>query len=114
MLRELLVEEFELLGGKCFAAENGNEAYAIYQQEHAGISWVLSDIRMPECSGIELAEKIKKSGLTQPIIALMTGYSDQDHKSPDDLFADALFSKPFQLSKIIEFFFEFPSSRCPK
>ena len=56
-------------------AENGLEALQILETEDIDI--VLSDITMPEMSGLELLKEIKGQRPDQSVI-LMTGYTDKD------------------------------------
>lgn len=54
--------------------ETGKEA-ADYLEEHKNVDLVITDIRMPEMNGLELAEYIFKKGLDIAVI-ITTGYAD--------------------------------------
>jgi putative nucleotidyltransferase with HDIG domain len=75
---------------------------------------VISDIRMPKMSGVELLKAIKSKGAT-PVI-LMTGFSELlETQSAYDLGADEFISKPFKpddLVKLAEGFLD--NSRRPE
>ena len=61
---------------RIFDAENGLRAKDILNSEHIDI--IISDIRMPGLSGLELAEYVKESGLDCRII-LLTGFSEFEY-----------------------------------
>jgi sigma-B regulation protein RsbU (phosphoserine phosphatase) len=46
------------LSARVLAADNGNMAWEIYQ-EHPEIQFVISDWVMPDCTGVELCERIR-------------------------------------------------------
>lgn len=54
---------------------NANEAIVAMREDHFDI--VITDIKMPEISGIELLEKIRENDSDLPVI-LMTAYADLD------------------------------------
>ncbi|PWE53029.1 hybrid sensor histidine kinase/response regulator [Metarhizobium album] len=58
-----------------YTADGGQQALSILEQ-HADIEAVLSDIMMPDMSGIELAEELCRRHPQTPVV-LMTGYSDR-------------------------------------
>lgn len=60
---------------KIFTASSGMEALGILES-HPDVEAVVSDIMMPEMSGIELAEAIARKDRRLPVV-LMTGYSDK-------------------------------------
>jgi len=62
---------FELKGYRVFTAGNGAEALKVIERE--SIDCCFTDINMPEMSGLELAEHIRKHDNTIPVV-IMTGY----------------------------------------
>lgn len=63
---------------------------------------VLSDIRMPQISGIELLHFIKKTKPDTPVV-LMTGFNElSDAKEAAELGAKGFLSKPFQEKELLE------------
>ncbi|EUB98061.1 integral membrane sensor hybrid histidine kinase [Rhizobium sp. CF080] len=58
-----------------YTASSGAEALGILER-HPDVESVVSDIMMPEMSGIELAEAIARKDTRLPVV-LMTGYSDK-------------------------------------
>lgn len=67
-----------------------NPIEALERYQAAQYDLVLTDNRMPEMTGLELAEKIRESKPNQPIV-LMTGYSTIGPTSSVDL----VMRKPF-------------------
>ena len=70
--RELLVE----LGYQVTPCENAREAIDQLQQSEGQIDLVLSDLTMPEMTGLDMAHHIHHSYPDIPII-LVTGYDDR-------------------------------------
>ncbi len=99
-LREILAGELEFMGAKVFQAENIQHAQDILS--HHPVDLMISDIRMPGGSGVELMDIVKKKyGVDFPVI-LITGFADI---SPMDAFgrgAEALINKPFQLDQLFK------------
>lgn len=54
--------------------ENGKEALR-YLEEHE-VDLILTDIRMPECSGLDLMEQVKERELSDADFIIMSGYDD--------------------------------------
>ena len=63
-------EGFEIAG----SVQNGNEALKFLKKEPVDL--VLTDIRMPECSGLELLETVKEQGISEAYFIIMSGYDD--------------------------------------
>ena len=69
------IRHFGLAFERIWTAENGRQAFEIFEKEHPEI--VLTDIRMPGGDGIELACKIYEKDRSTVIIFL-TAYSELD------------------------------------
>lgn len=79
ILRERLLSVLKKSGlplQSCTAAENAFEAIEIVDREHPEI--VITDIRMPSKSGLELAEYIAQNA-PETIVILVTGYSEFEY-----------------------------------
>jgi len=70
-LRELLTEAFEQRGAQVVAAPDGAVAWKKFQRTPFDL--VVSDQRMPECTGLELLSRIRQSGSQVPMI-LASGF----------------------------------------
>lgn len=91
--------EFDELGFKTFSAHNGSAALKIIDEQKR-IDVIISDIRMPNRSGISLFESIKREGVINPVFILMTGYS---YTLPNkDIYqgVDGYFTKPFSYATL--------------
>ena len=61
---------------KIYLAENGANAFQIMQEEHIDI--LLTDIKMPFLSGIELIKKVREAGLN-PICIIYSAYGEFEY-----------------------------------
>lgn len=100
VLRNMLIDTLSSLDYLPLAAENGEKAWQILQQEHFDL--IITDIKMPYMDGISLMKKIKEKELKTPVI-MITAYSSA---YPEDKAliegADGYLSKPFRIEKIDE------------
>jgi DNA-binding NtrC family response regulator len=71
LIRDLITTSLSRLGHKLKAAKNGSEAFELYEQNRFDL--VISDYKMPNMTGLEMAEKILASDPNACII-LMTAY----------------------------------------
>ncbi len=63
---------------------------------------VVSDIRMPVCSGLEVLEELRRAGRVQPTI-LITAFGDRaTHERARELGAVAVLDKPFELEALVD------------
>lgn len=63
-------EGFQIAG----SVQNGNEALKFLKRE--SVDLVLTDIRMPECSGLELLEKVKEQKISDAYFIIMSGFDE--------------------------------------
>jgi len=97
-LTDLLVDTLAAIGYGAFAAESAKTALKIMAREQ--IDLVVSDINMPEMSGIELLEEIKKNNHQLPVM-LITGIgSDSIKNRAYASGADGFLAKPFRIGII--------------
>ena len=75
-IRLLVARALTLEGHDVVTVEDGEEALEVIAGDHDGFDAVLSDIRMPALTGIELAHAVKAVFPDLPIM-LMTGYAEQ-------------------------------------
>ncbi len=57
---------------------------------------IVSDIRMPVCSGLQILEGLREARWTTPVI-LMTAFGDDETKERADRLGAVLFDKPFKM-----------------
>ena len=96
-IQELLVFNLESDHLEIKTANSGNEALSILENESFDL--IISDIKMPNGSGIELLETLKGNGSNTPFIFL-TAYLDADEKQLMELGAAKIFFKPARFLEI--------------
>ena len=89
---------------KCLNAGNGKEALEILVNEWVDV--IISDINMPEMSGLELLARLKQDDLYKeiPVIMISTEGSDERMQEAFDCGAQGFIKKPFlpeELRKIL-------------
>jgi DNA-binding response OmpR family regulator len=63
---------------------------------------VISDIRMPGITGLEVLEDVRHCGTECPPVILITAFGDQEtHQQARRLGAAALFDKPFDFNELL-------------
>lgn len=98
-LRETLVFEFELRGFRVLSAASGNEGFRIVQNEKVDL--VISDIRMPDGTGIDLLRNIKDRDTRIPVIIFITAFSDLTPEEAFEMGVEAVLTKPFDRKLIL-------------
>ena len=73
-LREILRFELEDQGYNVLEADGVDEALSQLSKNHVDV--VVSDIRMPERSGIELLKEIRIKHHDKPALIFMSGFAD--------------------------------------
>ncbi len=98
--RKILIKTVESWGHQVISAENGLEAWKLFQQENP--KFVIADWIMPEMDGVELCKKIRAredSGYTYFI--LLTGKGQQkDIVEGLQAGADDYLTKPFDIDEL--------------
>lgn len=96
--RAQMSEVLEMLFGKVFTAQNGEEAYALYKAESPDI--IISDIKMPKKDGLSLIRQIRQKDYTTPIL-LLTSFAELDLLiSAANLSVDGYLIKPIGLETL--------------
>lgn len=98
-LRDIIASELEFMGGKSFQAENIISAQKIISAHK--IDLIISDIRMPGGTGIDLLKIVKAHDPFSPSVMLITGFADVTMEDALDMGAETLISKPFKLDDLI-------------
>lgn len=71
LIRDLLYDFFTGQGWSITVAESGSKALELLERQPVDL--VLSDIKMPDMDGLQLAEELRRSHPETPVV-LMTGY----------------------------------------
>jgi DNA-binding response OmpR family regulator len=60
---------------------------------------IVSDIRMPVCSGLDVVKGLREARCNTPVI-LMTAFGDRETRSQADAVDAVFFDKPFQMGAL--------------
>jgi CheY-like chemotaxis protein len=98
-IRSVLEALLEDEGFTPVLAGNGRDALTIAREQPPAL--ILMDLMMPVMTGVEAARQLKHDPVTAhiPIIAMSAGFILRG--SADELLADSIISKPFDLDALI-------------
>jgi CheY-like chemotaxis protein len=97
-MSSLLAEMLEVFDYESVRAADGLEA--IEKIEQNNISLVITDMRMPKMSGLDLLQKIKEKKPGLPVVVI-SGYAlDDEGSNLLSNMADGFLNKPFKMSDI--------------
>ena len=98
--RDLIAIYLQGLFGKLYIASNGNEGSSLFKQHQPDI--VLTDLMLPDISGLDIAREIKANYRNIPIIAL-TAHTDSIRLfDAIDIGIDQYVIKPVQRERLVE------------
>ena len=98
LIVDLLTQAFERCGLKVFKAENGLDAWNLFNSEQ--IDFVLTDIQMPGLNGKELSRRIRNQSPCTKIAVMTGGKIDVATELLKDRTVNYFFLKPFDLNNI--------------
>ena len=98
-LREIISMELEYFGAKVFQAESVPKALEVLNNHTVDL--IISDIRMPGSTGVDLLKTVRKQNVNFPSIILITGFADLDTSEALGLGAEALIHKPFDMDDLL-------------
>ncbi len=96
---DLLSLELIDQGFTYFIAHSVSEAVHILK--NSTVDLVITDIRMPHKSGIELLKELRLSDQTLPVV-FMTGFADISDSEAMGMGASAVVAKPFEMSEMVK------------
>ena len=99
---EILVALCDFLGKKQYdvaSASNGLEGLKLLEAETQGFDLVITDLIMPDISGVGVISIIKKKYPYIPVIAI-TGWGEHPEALATEAQADHVLEKPFELSEL--------------
>ena len=99
-LRDIVASEFEFMGAKVEQAENVSSAKIQLQKNNYDL--IVSDIRMPGGTGIDLLDHVRSKHESKPPVILITGFADITTEDAYNKGAEALMNKPFKLDDLIQ------------
>ena len=95
---DLLSIELTDQGFNFFIAHSVTDAVRILK--NSSVDLVISDIRMPQKSGIELLKELRLDQKQLPVV-FMTGFSDITEADAMRMGASAVVAKPFEMSDMV-------------
>jgi len=98
-MSSLLAEMLEVFDYSSERASDGSEA--LQKLGENKYAMVITDMRMPNMSGLELLRQVKDQFPRMPVV-LISGYSVTDMDSESDTKPDGFLAKPFMMSDIEE------------
>lgn len=99
-LRDIVKMILEDNGYRVFAAEDGPQALSLWEEHADGIGLLLTDLRIGDTTGWELAEKMRRQKPGLPVV-YASGYSLEDIVGPKP--GPFIFlKKPFQKSELLQ------------
>ena len=103
VLRNLVKELLEIKGYQVLQAVHGADALGLLQTHNGRIDLVLTDVNMPQMSGSELAEHVRRDHPTLKVIFISGAASAENPAISKFLETPgaAFIQKPFRLSALV-------------
>lgn len=98
-LRHLFSTVLTKNGYRAFAAEDGEEALVILDQEH--IDLIISDIMMPRLDGYELTKTLREAHMNLPILMVTAKESYEDKERGFLVGTDDYMVKPIDVNEML-------------
>jgi len=104
-MRELVVGLLEMDGFSVTEAKSGDEMIRILQRESfaefpdEAFDIIVTDLRMPGASGLEVLSRLRIVGCTTPVI-MLTAFPDETVRRDAGLLNSILLAKPFALESL--------------
>ena len=80
-------------------AENGLDGLRHFEEDDNGIDLVITDLVMPDISGVGVISIVKKKYPAVPVIAI-TGWGEHPEALATEADADLVLEKPFELAEL--------------
>ena len=99
-LSELITMEFSIRGHRTYSALDGRKAFEIAERQPVDL--IVTDVRMPHMSGLELLDTMKARDPFRPAVIFISAYADFALPQVYSRGAEGFFTKPFRLSSLTE------------
>ncbi|TAK37021.1 MAG: response regulator [Chloroflexota bacterium] len=99
-LNALLADIFDMSGYRVLQAFDGNQAYSLIGQEHPDI--VTLDLMLPGMLGQDVLRRTKNDPSTRNVHFIVVSAWSQSLTDADRELADAVFTKPFDVDRMLE------------
>jgi DNA-binding response OmpR family regulator len=94
-----LEDNLEFESYEVLTAEDGERGYAVLKEKKPDL--VILDLMLPKMSGTELCRKVRKEGMTTPILMLTARGEEKDRVAGLDQGADDYVTKPFSVPELL-------------
>ncbi len=99
-IRALVARALQQDGHDTVTSADGTQALRTLDQDDGAFDLLLTDIKMPQMDGIELAMTVGRD-YPELVILLMTGYADTRERAHDlDALVHDVIAKPFSIDQI--------------
>ena len=99
-VREVLLTMVRHLGYEAAGAVDGRDGLRTFDLQHDRIDLVMTDVSMPEMSGIELLEALQTRPATTPVVLLTAHDLSREFSTYKALGARGWIHKPVELSEL--------------
>ncbi len=100
-IRKLVSDFLKKAGYNVIEAENGDEAYSLFEAHKSNLSLIILDIMMPGLNGWEVSRKIRETS-NVPVIFLTARSEEFDELMGYEAGADDYVTKPFSPSVLVK------------
>lgn len=100
-IRKLVADFLKKDGYEVIEAEDGDEAYRLFEENRNDLSLIILDIMMPGLNGWELCRKIRETS-TLPVIMLTARSQEFDELTGYESGADDYVTKPFSPTILVK------------
>ncbi len=97
---QALVKILDKIGCEPSFCENGSEALQLLADEPEMFDLMITDLNMPNVSGLELAQKLRERGFHKPIVLVSGRAQDAPAQERARLGIDLVLNKPFALREV--------------
>jgi len=99
-IRFLVASALRLDGYVVIEARDGSEALRVVSDPRSVPDVIVTDIRMPDMSGLTLLVGLRDGGSMTPIVVMSAFLSEQVRAVANQFGADAVFCKPFEIDDL--------------
>jgi CheY-like chemotaxis protein len=100
-MRVVLRSLVESLGAEVAEAANGGDLAILLAEDDRAIDLLVTDVKMPWASGVQVALSARNAGLTMPIIVITAFGDDRLRDQVTSLGAATLLPKPFRAEEFL-------------
>ena len=100
-IREALVRTLETNGYRCFTAEDGTDALALYFQRRAEIAIIITDLAMAQMDGVKLVKSLRRLDVAVPVIVSSGHLQKENQEILEKLGVSAFLDKPYTADNLL-------------